>query len=300
MRLKFVFSFLASLVAVLAATSATLAGGDCGAPAYNACCPTDCCYPKVKYKTVWHDVYEHQTRTVCKPVYKTIMKEVEYTVCKPVYETVVQDCKRIVCKPVWEEKQVKVCCGEWATEQVYCPGPVVTKRCKLPDTCCYDPCSCCPKVIPGKEVCYQVQCPGKWVCKKVWVPREEIRTVKVCRMVQEEICEKVSTQVCRHVQERCVKLVPVTICEKVPTCETVCVKRRVKCQVPVCEDSCEEHVFHRLKNRLHGLFRHGDECCDTCGYGAHYAPAGAPAPAPEKAPMPKEAPAKDAPAKIGG
>jgi hypothetical protein len=195
-----------------------------------------------------------------------------------------------------ETKQITVCCGEWKTVTECVPGGCVTRKCRLPDTCCFDPCTCKAKKIKGETVCYTEQLPPKTVCKKVWVPRQEVRNVQVTRMVQEQVVENVPVTTCRWVHEKVVKHVPVCVCEKVPVCVTENVCRRVKVKVPVCEMECKKpHFLSRLFSRFH------DRCddCNTCGaspccgHGPHGAPAGPAlqpvpaAPAAEPMPAPK-------------
>jgi hypothetical protein len=280
--------FATALAAFVTATVpvVTVQASDCGAPSCYQPCQDTCCYPKVRYKTCYQNVIEEQTRTCYQTVQKTVMKECREVVCKPVWEEKIVECRKIVCKPVWEEKQIKVCCGEWREEKHYCEGPCVTRKCRLPDTCCVDPCTGCSHRVKGQTVCYQEQLPGRWVCKKVWVPREEIRTVKVCKNVQETVVEKVPVKTCRMVQETVVKQVPVTICEKVPVCTKVQVCKRVKVCVPVCEceckkPSCFSGLFHRKS------CCEAQPCCDG-GYAAPAAPAGAAPSRSEKMPPPTE------------
>ena len=304
MSLKVVMANLTALVVVLGGVSIAQAQHH-GAVAAAPCGGDPCCYPKVRYKTCYQTVVEEQCKTVWQNCYKTIEKECHYTVCRPVWECVEKECKKIVCKPVWEEKQVKVCCGEWKEEKYFCPGPVKTVKHRDPDTCCYDPCTCKSIRIPGKCWTECVQCPGTWKCKKVWCPREECRTVRCCKYVPEEICEKVQVKVCHMVKEEVCKKVPVTVCEKVPVQVMVKVCKKVPVKVAVCE--CEQprcHVGHNLSCHLTSLKdRCGSLCsrlmshrksCDSCddahGYDAHYAPAPVAAPVIEKAPAPKEAP----------
>jgi hypothetical protein len=281
MNRLFVAPLLCAAVALL--TTGRADAGHCGASCAPSCCPETCCTPKVRYKTCYQTCVEEKEVCCYETVTKTVMKECRYTVCKPVYEDQVRECKKIICEPVWEEKQIKVCSGYWKDEQVFCPGPVVTKKCKLPDTCCFDPCTCKSHVVKGQTVCYQEQCPGKWVCKKVWVPTEEIKTIKVCKHVQKEVIEKVNVKVCKYVHEEVVKQVPVTVCEKVPVVKKVQVCKKVKVCVPVCEMECSR------PSCLHGLFnfcKRSNECCDPChGSGYHAAPA--PAPKAELLPAPK-------------
>jgi hypothetical protein len=241
------------------------------------------------------------------------MKECRYTVCKPVYETKEVEQKQTICKPVWEEKVVKVCAGEWQTRQECVPG---RRRHKLVwdnggcDGCSNGSCgnSCgsgCGDPCGGGGTCRRHGClrfvtceePSRMVCKKVWVPREECRTVKVCKMVPETVCKKVPVTTCRMVKQECVKMVPTTVCEKVPVCVMEKVCKRVKECVPVCE--CERPSCW---DKLRGLF-HRDDCCQTSCYNgtpgchggtapvmsgpAHAAPA-TPAAEPLKMPKPKE------------
>jgi hypothetical protein len=297
MSLKVMLAKVTALLVVVGCVGSVQAG-DCG-----ACPPEPCCVPKLRYKTCYQTVVEERIKTHYQIVHKTIEKECRYVVCKPVYEIVEKECKKIVCKPVWEEKQVKVCTGEWKEEQYYCPGPVKAVRHRTPATCCFDPCTCKTIRIPGQCYTEYVQCPGTIKCRKVWVPREEVRTVKVCKMVPEEVVEKVQVKVCKMVKEEVVKKVPVTVCEKVPVqvVEKVC--KRVPVKVAVCE--CEAprcfdlgglgcHLTS-LKDRFTGLcgrllgHGHGD-CCHAapCDCGGSAAPA-APAAAPEKLEAPQEA-----------
>jgi len=276
MRLKLFAPVLAALgLLVGAGTSQAGLFGSCCQPACN---PEPCCYPKVRYKTCYQNVECYEQRTCYKTVHKCVMKECHYTVCRQVHECVEKECRKVVCKPCWEEKQIKVCCGEWKCEQCFVPGKCVTRKCRLPDTCSYDPCTGCCRHCRGEKVCCQVQLPGCWKSHKVWCPREEVRTVRCCKMVQEEVITKVPVNICRTVREDVCKMVPVTICEKVPVCETVKVCKRVKVCVPVCDDHCRRSWFHR------------DHCCNSGSYDAGYAaPAMQAAPASEKIPAPTPA-----------
>jgi hypothetical protein len=124
------------------------------------------------------------------------------------------------------------------------------------------------------------------VSHKVWVPRQEVRNIQVCRNVQQEVVEKVPVKVCRMERHEEVKTVPVTICEKVPVTETVRVCKRVKTCVPVCEEQCGGG--HRCSLFGGGLF-HNRNCGNyDCNYApacGDAAPAATPAPA-EKIPAP--------------
>jgi hypothetical protein len=298
MKVKLVAPVLAALGVLLGASTSE-------AGLFSSCCQSscnqdNCCnYPRVRYKTCYQNVVEERQVTTCKTVQKTIMKECRYTVCKPVEEVQVRECRKIVCKPVWEEKQIKVCCGEWKCEWYCQPGHCVTRRhivCNRDcDQGCGDQCGGCGgcggcghrHLLPRLEVvCCQEQTAARWCSRKVWVPREEVRTVRVCKMQQQEVVEKVNVKVCKMVQEQVVKQVPVTVCEKVPCTETVKVCHRVKTCVPVCEESCGHRCF------FSGLFSHnncGNNCgnCGTSNYCDTTTAAPAPAPAPaEKIPAP--------------
>ena len=149
---------------------------------------------------------------MCRPVYQEYEVPVHYTTCHPVYEQhtceVPQTCYRTVseqrqycyktctCEPVYEDKCVKVCTGCYETEQVYCPGPVQHKCCRLPGHCDFDPCTCTSHYCPGETVTYEIQCPGHYECRKVWVPHEEVRTVRCCRYVTHEQVHTGSYTVC--------------------------------------------------------------------------------------------------------
>jgi hypothetical protein len=149
-----------------------------------------------------------------------------------------------------------------------------------------------------REYCtVQEVIPGKTTCVKVWKPREEVRTVKVCKMVPREVVEKKNVTTCRMERQEVVKQVPCTVCKKVPYtetytvckkvpyCETYTVCKKVRVCVPVCDTCCEHHAH------FGGFFHkscHGD--CGGCGGCGGNAPATlTPAPA-QAAPMP--APAK--------
>lgn len=271
--------FASALAAFVMAVPAATVSADCGAPSCCSPCADVCSYPKVRYKTCYQNVVENRTKVCYQTVQKTIMKECREVVCKPVWEEKIVEQTRVVCKPVWEEKQITVCTGEWREEKHYCEGPIVTRKCRLPDTCCFDACSCTSHRVKGQTVCYQEQLPGRWVCKKVFVPRQEVRTVKTCKMVQETVVEKVPVKTCRMVQETVVKQVPVTVCEKVPVCTTEQVCRRVKVKVPVCESECSRpSLFSRLFHKNDCCAPAAAPCCGGTTYGAAYAPAtGAPA-----------------------
>jgi hypothetical protein len=302
MRLKFIASAVAALAAVFGIHGAAQADhGGCGASAVVACCPAaDCCQPKVRYKKEWQTVVEQRTKTCYKTVSRTVMKEVCQVVCRPVQEQKEVVCKRIVCEPVWSEKQVKVCSGEWVNEMHQTPCQTVCKRVRVePCEPCVDPCDPCAKKGHGflhkfkrEYVTVQETIPGKTVCRKVWKPREEVRTVKTCQMVAREVVERKMVTTCRMERQEVRKMVPVTVCERVPYCVTENVCKRVRVCVPVCDDRCGGHKL------FGGLFGHRSrKSCDTCGH-APCGCAGAPghlAPAPVggayQAPMPAPAPA---------
>lgn len=299
MRLKYLASAVAALAAVFGIHSTAKADcGGCGASAVVACAPAaDCCQPRVRYKHQWQTVVEQRTRTCYKTVSETVMKEVCEVVCRPVQETKEVVCKRIVCEPVWEEKQVKVCCGEWVTETRQTPCQTVCKKVRVKpcnDSC--DPCDPCArkshplKGLFHREYAYvQETIPGKTVCCKVWKPREEVRTVKVCKMVPREVVEKKLVTTCRYVREEVRKQVPTTVCKRVPYCVTENVCRKVRVCVPVCDSGSS--LFSGFK----GLFHRSNKCgCETgCGGGCG-AVAGTIAPAPAAAPAPMPAPAPKA------
>ncbi len=273
---------------VLAALGVLLGAGTCQAGLFSSCCQPACnqdacCYPKIRYKTCYQNVVEEHQVTRCVTQQRTINKECRYIVCKPVEEVQQREIHKIVCKPVMEEKQITVCTGEWKCEWVCQPGRCVTRTCKVRCEQPCDPCNPCAhrSLFPRYErVCYTEQLPAKWCSHKVCVPRQEVRTIKVCRNVQQEVVEKVNVKVCKMVREEVVKQVPVTICEKVPVQETVKVCKRVKVCVPVCEEQCGNRC-----SLFGGLFNRG------CGHDCHYQDCGttttAPAPAPaEKIPAP--------------
>src|SRR5262249_57476885 len=87
----------------------------------------------------------------------------------------------------------------------------------------FDPCTCTSHYCPGPVVSYQVQCPGHWTCKRVWVPREEVRTMRCCTMVPREQCHTVNYTVCKQIPYRVMKTVPSTTCRRVPHEPTQCV-----------------------------------------------------------------------------
>jgi hypothetical protein len=287
------FSLLCAAVALLSTSAVEASGHGACAP---SCCPEACCVPKVRYKTCYQTVVECKDVCTYETVQRTIMKECRYTICKPVYEEQVRECRKIVCETVWEERQVEVCGGHWREEAVCIPGPCVTKKCRLPDTCCYDPCTCKAHRIKGQTVCYTEKLPDRTVCKKVWVPTKELKVIKVAKPVQREVIEKVPVKVCKYVHEEVVKQVPVTVCEKVPVVKKVQVCRKVKVCVPVCEMVCAKpSLFDRCKG-LFGGHGCGNDCCDA-GHGGYYAAPGAPAPKAELLPAPKGEAPKVAPPK---
>jgi hypothetical protein len=59
------------------------------------------------------------------------------------------------CEPVWTEKVVRVRTSDWCTEKQYCPGPVITKRCKDDRLLDFDPCT--SHYCPGMTVCCKMQ-----------------------------------------------------------------------------------------------------------------------------------------------
>lgn len=262
-------SLMAAVVVVLASVSPSQAS-HCGAHYAPSHCGNECYYPKLRYKTCYQTVVEERTKTCYKLVPKTIYKECRYIVCKPVWETQYRECRKIVCRKVWVEKKIKVCSGYWKTEKYYVPGRVVCRRVRLPDTCCFDPCTCRTYKCRGGYATCHIQLPGKWRCRKVWCPKTEIRTVKVCKIVPEEVVEKIPVKVCRLVKEEVCKKVPVTVCEKVPYVVKYKVCRRVKVRVPVYE--CRKpSCFDRLRWRLSSLRHRCARPCHrpACGHGCH-------------------------------
>lgn len=303
---RFVVPVIAALAAVLAAESQARAGHCCGATSAPAPCATDCCYPKVRYKTQYQTVVEHKQVMKCKTVTECIMKECRQIVCKPVYETKeveqkqiickpvqekstrevleqvtkqvqvqhMRECRQVVCKPVYEEKQVKVCTGEWKTEQYCAPGRTHHKLVR-DEGCCYvDPCTGCTHQSRGRLSLVTCQGAPELKCRKVWCPREECRTVRTCRMVPETVVTQVPYTVCRTetgayvddkgvghptevpgskwvpgaqikrqveittckmVQEEVIKKVPVTTCRMVQEEVVKQVPVTVCKKVPVCE-----------------------------------------------------------------
>src|SRR3989304_3706103 len=108
-----------------------------GAARY-ACCPKPACEPSgeyacakqqcyTAYRTCREVVYEKQQYTCTKTVYETVCDEEEVTCYKNVAETCYRDVCKVTCVPVCETKKIMVDCGEWKTETIECPGPVVTK-----------------------------------------------------------------------------------------------------------------------------------------------------------------------------
>jgi hypothetical protein len=296
MRLKFIASAALALAAIVGIHGTAQADhGGCGASAVVACCPAaDCCQPKVRYKKEWQTVVEQRTRTCYKTVTETVMKEVCQVVCRPVHEQKEVVCKRIVCEPVWSEKQVKVCTGEWVNETYTTPCQTVCKRVRVepcPTAC--DPCDPCGGkkghgLFGGHKreyITVQETIPGKTCCRKVWKPREEIRTVKTCQMVPREVVEKKMVTTCRYERQEVRKMVPVQVCKRVPYCVTENVCKRVRVCVPVCDDG-----GHRLFGGLFHKSRKSD-CCQAAPCGGCGAAPGHIAPAPAPAPMPAPAPA---------
>src|SRR5438132_14377574 len=132
-----------------------------------------------------------------KPVYEQPTRQVGQTCYSTERGTRERVCKTYTCEPVWTDKCEKLCTGEWKEERQYCPGPVVTKCCKTPGKCVFDPCTCTTRYCPGESVSYQVQCPGSWTCKRIWCPREEVRTVRCCHYERREHCKTVNYTVCK-------------------------------------------------------------------------------------------------------
>jgi hypothetical protein len=239
------------------------------------------CYQVAVPYTTCRPVYEHHTRehryTVHRPVTECYQVCVPYTVYRTVHEQhvrrvpvtctrQVQEC-RTECRVgyrvenVETEKCVKVCGGEWQERREYCPGPVVTRCCKTPGSWIFDPCSGCSRFCPGQTVQEQVQCPGTWVCKKVWVPKEEYKTIKCCTQVCKPYTYTVQVPycrtecyttyrdecytTCRQVPEQCVRYETRKRCYTVPE-EKVC-------QVPytTCRLVHEQHVRYETKKQCY-------------------------------------------------
>src|SRR5207245_657627 len=110
------------------------------------------------------------------------------------------------------ERVEKVCTGRYETVTEHIPGPVVTKCVRMPGCCVFDPCTCTSYYQPGPVVQQQYQCPGQTVCKKVWVPHEECRLVKECRMVCKPVCTTVQVPVCRKVPVTEMRACTRTVC----------------------------------------------------------------------------------------
>src|SRR4029078_6664054 len=78
-----------------------------------------------------------------------------------------------------------------------------------------DPCTCKSPYCPGPMVTYKCEQPGRWVCKKVWCPREEIRTQRCCQYVPREQWHTETCTVCKTVPYTVMKQVPYTTCRQV-------------------------------------------------------------------------------------
>lgn len=303
MRLKFLASAVAAILAVFGANATAQADGcgGCGASAVVACAPAaDACNaaPRVRYKHEWQTVSEQRTRTCYKNVTETVMKECREIVCKPIHETKTVDCKKIVCETVWEEKEVKVCTGQWVCEQRTDPCKTVCKKVRVCKNEC-DPCANACNDPCAKKSCFsglknlfpeytyvQETVPGKTYQVKVWKPSEEVRKVKVAKQVAKEVVEKKQVTTVRYEKQEVVKQVPVTVCKKVPVCETYTVCKRVRVCVPVCEPACKTSCFSGLKGLFHKSCDNGCHTAHACSSCGHAAPATLTPAAPAAAPMP--------------
>src|SRR5262249_47990786 len=143
---------------------------------------------------------------------------------------VLEPCEKIVktytCEPVFTTKQICVKTGDWHTESCFVPGPVVNRCCRMPGTWTFDPCTCTSHYCPGPVVNYCVQLPGRHICKRIWVPREEIRTVTCCHYERREHCHTVRYNVCRTVPECTTRKHTYCTCRMVPEQHT----KMVTCQ----------------------------------------------------------------------
>ncbi len=127
-------------------------------------------------------------------VVETIQQECCRTVVDRVTETINTDQCSTVTVPVTTYSTVQRDCGQWVTQTVQHPGPVVNQ-------CVCDPCTGCMKTC-------QVQCPGFTTCCRVWVPKIVTEQVPCTTYKCEVVHKTVPVQV--------VRCVPRTIVEKVP------------------------------------------------------------------------------------
>ena len=81
--------------------------------------------------------------------------------------------------------------------QTLLPRPDRPQVLPLPGTCTFDPCTCTSHYCPGPTVNYEVQCPGHYECHSVWVPHEEVRTIRCCHYVTHEQVHTGCYTVCR-------------------------------------------------------------------------------------------------------
>ena len=106
--------------------------------------------------------------------------------------------------------------GDWQDEQELLPRPgrdQVLPACRAPGSS--TPAPARRTTALARSSATQVQCPGHWVCKRVWVPREEVRTVRCCHYVQQEHCHVVNYTSARSVPYTVMKQVPYTTCKMV-------------------------------------------------------------------------------------
>ena len=78
------------------------------------------------------------------------------------------------------------------------PARSSTSAATLPGTCTFDPCTCTSHYCPGPTVNYEVQCPGHYECHSVWVPHEEVRTIRCCHYVRMSNSTPAAYTVCQH------------------------------------------------------------------------------------------------------
>ena len=235
-------------LALTGAATRTEAGWCCGAAGYS-CCPVASCAPSSCYTaccveretrvgTVYETVWEPEQVTCERTVYDTVCEDVEQTCYRTVVEPRKRLCRTYTCEPVWTTHCIKVQTGCWQEEKQFCPGPVVHRTCRQPGTWTFDPCTCTCRYCPGPVVTYAVQCPGRWVCRRVWVPREEVRTVRCCRYVLKEHCHEVTEHCCRLVPYTVTRQIPYTTCRMVPEQHVRHTVRRY------CENVPEVRVRH--------------------------------------------------------
>ena len=146
------------------------------------------------YKPVYEQHVAQRCYTVCHPVYQEYEVPVHYTTCKPVYEQhtceVPETCYRTVSEQrhvLLQDLHLRAGVRGEVRQGLHrllrdganlLPRPGGAQVLPAARPLRLRPLHLHSHYCPGQTVTYEVQCPGHYECRKVWVPHEEVRTVR--------------------------------------------------------------------------------------------------------------------------